>query len=393
MTITEVDTGIQTIGDMLTSSARYPPGTPVSRLADDFFRAPQLEAVAVVEDTRALGLITRQKFLFNVFRRFGWEVFGRKAITEVTDTKAVRIGRQTRLDAALARAVERAPEDVYDELIVTDEEGNYLGLLSVRQMIIQHSHALANVLAQKDIANARAKELAKVSEIKSQFLANVTHDLRSPVNAIIELTELIRMAAEKGYIAQIKDRLSLLLASATNLRSIITNILDLSKIEAGKMQVIADAFDLPALLTEVAATTRILLGDKPVDVVLDAEPEREWNTDPVKLRQIVLNLTSNAAKFTETGQIRIEQSCENERAIIRVTDTGIGIHPENLGIMFEPFSQLEDARFKRHEGTGLGLAITRELLDLLGGTIQVSSVFSQGSTFTITIPNYSGEEP
>lgn len=378
-----------TVGETLTTSARVHPATVVSKLADDFFHQPNLDSVAVVDDGRPLGLITRQKFLFTVFRRFGWEVFGRKAVIEVTDRNALVVRAGTRLDAALARAVDRRPEDAYDELIVVDDAGDYLGLLSVRQMIVQHSTALANILMQKDLADARARELEKIGEIKSQFLANVTHELRSPVNAIIELTELVGMAAESGYVGQVRDRLSLLLSSATNLRSIITNILDLSKIEAGKMMLIEEELDLAALLAEVVETTRVLVGAKLVEVTLAAERRRMIVTDPVKVRQIAINLASNAAKFTEAGSIVIEQTYDDEtrEAVIRVIDSGIGIRAEDLDRLFEAFTQLEDAKSKRHEGTGLGLTITRELLHLLGGSITVASEFRRGTTFTVRIPD------
>lgn len=376
---------LRAVGETLSSTAAYPSTALVSKLADDFFRQPQLDAVAVVDDGRPAGLITRQKFLFTVFRRFGWEVFNRKTIAELTDREALVIPDDTPVDQALALAVGRRAEDVYDELVVVDGGGRFRGLLSVRQLIVQHSHALANVLMQKDLADARARELEKVSEIKAQFLANVTHELRSPVNAIIELTELVRIAADHGYVAQIHDRLGLLLSSATNLRAIVTNILDLSKMEAGKMQVLDEEFDVVPLLHEVAETTRILAGQKPVEVVLAAEPRRVAVTDPVKLRQIVLNLTSNAAKFTDAGRVTVTQTYDRGELVIAVADTGIGIRAEDRDRLFTAFTQLEDARSKRHDGTGLGLAITRELLHLLGGTIALESAPGRGTTFTIRI--------
>jgi signal transduction histidine kinase len=377
------------VGDTLTTSAGVHPSTLVSKLADDFFKQSDLDSVAVVDGGRPLGLITRQKFLFTVFRRFGWEVFGRKPVSELTDKNALVIEANVRLDDALARAVDRRADDAYDELIVVDGEGRYLGLLSVRQMIIQHSTTLANILMQKDLADARARELEKVGEIKSQFLANVTHELRSPVNAIIELTELVRMAAESGFAGQMRDRLSLLLSSATNLRAIITNILDLSKMEAGKMQLIEEEFALVPLLREVVETTRVLAGAKPIEVVLVSESARTVFTDPVKVRQVIINLTSNAVKFTEAGRVVIEQWYDTvgRSIVIRVIDSGIGIRDEDVDRLFEAFTQLEDARSKSHEGTGLGLTITRELIHLLGGRISVESEFGRGTTFTVDIPD------
>lgn len=378
------------VGDTLTSSAAIDPSTRVAKLADDFFLQPTLDCVAVVEGGRPLGLITRQKFLFSVFRRFGWEVYGRKSVLELTDRSALTVSATMQLDDALARAVDRRAEDAYDELIAVDDDGFFLGLLSVRQMIVQHSTTLANILMQKNLSDARASELEKIGAIKSQFLANVTHELRSPVNAIIELTELVRMAAETGYVGQVRDRLSLLLSSATSLRSIITNILDLSKIEAGKMQLIEEEFDLIDLLGEVVETSRVLAGSRPVQISLESENARILYADPVKVRQVIINLTSNAVKFTDVGHIVIEQSYDpfEREAVIEVTDTGIGIRADDLLLLFEAFTQLEDATSKRHDGTGLGLTITRELLHLLGGTIEVVSEFGRGTTFTVRIPDH-----
>jgi signal transduction histidine kinase len=240
---------------------------------------------------------------------------------------------------------------------------------------------------QKEQASERARELEKISKVKSQFIANVTHELRSPVNAIISLAELMRISSEKGYVAQLKDRLALLMSSATNLRAIITNILDLSKIEAGKMEVIYECFDLNEVLREVGETTRVLLGNKPVEVEVIVAPGNHFVVlDPIKVRQILTNLTSNAAKFTDEGSIALSMSTEKEKIIISVSDTGIGIRDEDLVRLFSAFSQLEDAKTKRHEGTGLGLTITKNLLDLLGGDIRVSSRFGYGTTFEVVLP-------
>lgn len=375
------------VASFVNAQPPFDPSVTVGTLVDEFFQNAPLEAVAVVQNSRPLGLITRQKILFTVFRRFGWEVFHRRPVAVLADREALVVTDVTGIDQALGLAISREPDDAYDDVIVVDALGNYIGLLSVRQMIVQHSRILANILMQKEVADAKARELEQVSEIKARFLANVTHELRSPVNAIIELAELMRIAAEKGHVSQIRDRLTLMLSSATNLRSIITNILDLSKIEAGRMEAIHEETDLVDLLQEVAATTRILVGSRPVDVTLETEGKRTMTTDPVKLRQIVLNLTSNAAKFTDSGSIRIRQSFHVDHAIIDVIDTGIGIRAEDLERLFEAFSQLEDAKHKRHGGTGLGLAITRELLELLGGQIDVQSEIGLGATFTIRIPD------
>lgn len=376
------------IGSLITNASEVAPETPVKVVADEFFNNAQLDAVAITRDARPIGLVTRSRFLFTVFRQFGWEIYQRKPVSVLADGNPLILPAWSRLDAALRLALQRGTDDLYDEVIVVQDDGTFAGMLSVRQMVLQQTHALGNIIVQKELAHERARELEEIGRIKSQFLANVTHELRSPVNAIITLAELMRCAAESGYVGQVRDRLTLLMSSATSLRSIITNMLDLSKIEAGRMNVTIEEADLVPILQEVAETTRVLLGGRPVDVIVSTTGRAiEIRTDPVKLRQIVLNLASNAAKFTESGRIVIQQTMSANELTIAVSDTGIGIRPEDLAKLFVAFSQVEDAHTRSHEGTGLGLAITRELLHLIGGSVEVESTPGQGSTFTIHLPH------
>lgn len=375
------------VGELVTNTRAVLPSTPVKGVADSFFHEPQLDAIAVVEHDRPIGLVTRAKFLFTVFRQFGWEIYQRRAVAELTDVNPLIIDERIELDQALRLALARPQADLYDEIVVVRKDGTFAGLLPVRQMVVQQTHALANIIVQKELAHERARELEEIDRIKSQFLANVTHELRSPVNAIIELAELMRIAAERGFVEQVRDRLTLMLASATSLRSVITNMLDLSKIEAGRMRVVVEPFDLVPLLREVADTIRVLLGGKQVEVIVSTERASiEMVSDPVKVRQIVLNLASNAAKFTDEGRIAIQQITSGDRIVVSVADTGTGIREEDLQKLFHAFSQLEDAHTKRHEGTGLGLAITKELATMLGGRVTVTSSWGRGSTFTVELP-------
>ncbi len=287
------------------------------------FQHHRLDAIAVVEGKEPIGLVTRTKLLFTLFRRFGFELYGKYPIIAIADTTPLIVPENERLDVVIDKALERQPQDIYDEIIVTTPGGAYKGLLSVKQLVIQQSNSLATNILQKEMASARAKELEKINQVKSQFLANVTHELRSPVNAIIGLAELLRMSAEKGSIEQIKERLSFMISSATNLRAIITNILDLSKLEAGKMEVTFQEVNATSLISEIAETTRILVGKKPVAVKVEAPPLAIMiATDPIKLRQIIMNLASNAAKFTEQGEVTLSLSIIGKRLEIAVADTG-----------------------------------------------------------------------
>ena len=375
------------VGKLITSNDQVTPQAIVNNVAERFFSTTELDAIALVEGKEPVGLVTRTKLLFTLFRRFGFELYGKHPVIVIADTTPLIVPEDERLDVVIDKALERQPQDIYDEIIVTCPKGLYRGLLSVKQLVIQQSNALATSVLQKEMASARAQELEKINQVKSQFLANVTHELRSPVNAIIGLAELLRMSADKGSIEQIKERLSFMISSATNLRTVITNILDLSKIEAGKMEVAHQEFNAVSLIAEIAETTRILLGKKPVSVeVLAPSLPVMITTDPVKLRQILMNLASNAAKFTESGGIEITLSILGSSLVIAISDTGIGIKEEDLHKLFTAFSQVEDAKTKQHEGTGLGLTISKNLVELIGGTISITSAYGKGTTFVVTLP-------
>lgn len=384
---TSIGQEVLPVGELIISNAEVTPQIIVDTVAERFFTTTDLDAITLIEGREPIGLVTRTKLFFTLFRRFGFELYGKYPIIAIADTTPLIVPANERLDVVIDKALERPPQDIYDEIIVTDNQGCYTGLLSVKQLVIQQSNALAISVLQKEMASARAKELEKINQVKTQFLANVTHELRSPVNAIIGLAELLRMSADKGSIEQIKERLSFMISSATNLRTITTNILDLSKIEAGKMEVLHQHVNAVSIISEIAETTRIFLGKKPVTVMVTAPGlPVVIDTDPIKLRQILMNLVSNAAKFTESGRIDITLSILGSSLVIAISDTGIGIKEEDLHKLFTSFSQVEDAKTKLHEGTGLGLIISKNLTELIGGTISMTSIYGKGTSFVVSLP-------
>lgn len=384
---TDSEKHVSFAGELIISDDHVPLQAVVSSVYDRFSGDPLLEALAVVDEMKPVGLITRTKLLFTLSRRFGYELHARHPIVTIADVAPLIVSAEEPLETVIDKAFARHPKDIYDEIVVTGYDGNYLGLLSVKQLVMQQSSALSLNVLQKEIATARAQELEMINQVKSQFLANVTHELRSPVNAIVGLAELLKIAAGKGEIAQVQERISFMVSMAGNLRGVINNILDLSKIEAGKMEVRYQVVDVVSLLSEIAETTRILIGDKPVtvDLVVLSEPVNII-TDPVKLRQIVMNLASNAAKFTDKGSIVISADNREGNLWVEVSDTGIGIRAEDLHLLFTAFGQIEDPAVKTREGTGLGLAISKNLARLIGGTISVSSVLGQGTQFRVSLP-------
>ncbi len=381
------------VGALIVSDARVSSHLSVREVVEQFFADADLEAMAVVDAGRPVGLITRTKLLFKLFRRFGFELFGKHQIRNIADATPLIVGEGERLDVVIDRALERDPQDIYDEIIVTGDGGGYRGLLSVKHLVIQQGNTLAQTMLQREIASERARELEQAQAMRSQFMAHVTHELRSPVNVIIGLSELTRIALEKGAPDQARDRLASIISNATDLRTIVTNVLDLSKLEANKMTVARRSFDLAETVRDVAEATRVLVRAKTVSVNVAAPSEPVViESDPVKIRQILLNLASNAAKFTEAGSIHFAVITTRSSASISVSDSGIGIRKEHLDKLFLAFSQIEDAKTKRHEGTGLGLLIARSMARLLGGDLDVASTIGKGSTFTITLPRAAEQE-
>lgn len=375
------------VGELIVSSDFIAKETIINTAADRFFANRDLEALVVIEDRIPLGLITRTKLLLTLSRRFGYELYGRHPVSIIANDRPLIVNEHELLDSVITKAFSRPAGDIYDEIIVVSE-GTYLGLLSVKNLILQQSSALTRSMLLEELASTRASELEQISQLKSQFMANVTHELRSPVNAIIGLAELLKMAVADGSMELVKERLALMLTCSNNLKATITNILDLSKIEAGKMDVTLQEINIVEILQQVAETTRILLGDKPVSVTLSLPADTvTFSTDPIKLRQILTNLTSNAAKFTNTGSIDISLEMIVNGIEIQVRDTGIGVKEDDLQHIFTAFGQAEDATTKTHEGTGLGLTISNNLVKLIGGSISVESTYGEGSVFFLTIQN------
>lgn len=376
------------LGDVLTGDATVPLDERVEKVAERFFAQPALEAVALVDpDGRPLGLLTRARLLMKLARNFGHELYAKKPVTRIADLSPLVLPRHTELGEALERALARSAAAVYDEVIAVDGDGRHLGHAAVRELAREQGAALERSAAEREAALARARDLEEVDRLRARFLAHATHELRSPVNAIVALAELLRMACARGSLADVEAKVPVLARSAAALRGTVNELLDLSRLEAGRMEVAVAPVDLAGVVAEVAATVRLLVGERPVEVSGAAPPALVLETDGPKVRRVLLNLGANAAKFTAAGAIRIAAAPDaGGGAVLSVSDTGCGIDAADLPRLFVPFSQLEDAATRTHEGTGLGLAITRSLATLLGGTVSVESRRGAGSTFTVRLP-------
>lgn len=250
---------------------------------------------------------------------------------------------------------------------------------------------LSNQLKTKAEELALQKEKAEEStKLKSQFLASMSHELRTPMNSILGLTELI---LEKAQISgKNKERLEVVLKSGKRLMSLINDILDLSKIEAGKMEIRDEDVLLEEMIEEVSNTITPLAIEKGLRFNIQRKCNTRIivNTDRGRVTQILINLLGNAIKFTEKGKVELIVSITPDKMLrFSVTDTGIGISAENQKVIFEEFRQLDGTSTRKYSGTGLGLAISKKIIDLLGGNIWLDSIEGSGSTFSFILPiNY-----
>jgi signal transduction histidine kinase/CheY-like chemotaxis protein len=252
----------------------------------------------------------------------------------------------------------------------------------------QAAIAIENVRLFDEIQD-KNRQLAEASQHKSQFLANMSHELRTPLNAIIGVSEMLREDA--GALKQDLEPLDRVLGAARHLLALINDILDLSKIEAGRMELHLESFPLVPLIEDVAKTIEPMAAKNRNRVAIDCPPALGTiHADETRLRQALLNLASNANKFTENGTVTVAAQPQRldgcDWITIAVTDTGIGMTEEQMGRLFLEFSQADLSTTRKYGGTGLGLAISRHFCRMMGGDVTVASKPGEGSTFTIRLP-------
>ncbi len=270
----------------------------------------------------------------------------------------------------------------------------FIGLILLQTVrVVRRDVALHTANAELTNANAQLEKANDAIQLadrrKSEFLANMSHELRTPMNAIIGFTRIVLRRAGDGLEKRQRDNLTKVESSAEHLLGLINDLLDLSKIEAGRMEVSAESFDLRSVVEACCDSVGPLVRS---GVALRTEIEEGVSTihsDEGKVRQIVINLLSNALKFTDKGEVVVRVSTRGDELSIAVSDTGIGIHEDEVNAIFEEFHQVGAAE-REDRGTGLGLAITKRYAQLLGGSIHADSRLGEGSTFTVRLPAAGG---
>jgi PAS domain S-box-containing protein len=264
--------------------------------------------------------------------------------------------------------------------VIRDRDGTPVGAVAIYRDIRQRK--------ETEEALERARELAEeTSRAKSHFLANMSHELRTPLNSIIGFTKLLLRRLDGELTGRQEAYVRSALNSSTHLLTLINNVLDLSRIEAGKQDLTVDEVDVGAVVEECLESARSLASGKTLTLsaAVPASLPRLY-ADPVKLRQVLLNLLSNAVRFTPAGGVAVTVRPIDDGVEFRVTDTGIGIAPDQQRRLFQPFHRAETAGARDVGGTGLGLAISKQFVELHGGRIWVESRERQGSTFAFVLP-------
>ncbi len=373
-----------------------------------FKQHPALPGVMLTDQSQLVGIISKAQFFEWLSRPFGLETFLRRPLkslwrmiadaekildAETLVEKYLLLSATCSIDKAVGLALNRPASIAYEPIVVEWLDGQYR-LLDMQVLLLAQSKQFS---LAKEVADA-------ANRAKSEFLANMSHELRTPLNAILGFTEL--MSRDSSLSSEQQQHLAIIHRSGDHLLELINDILQMSRIEAGRIALNPSNFDLYRLLDNLKQMLQLKAASKGLQLILDYTPDvpQYVQTDEGKLREVLINLLGNAIKFTHSGRVtlRVKRGSGNEdkgnkgelsqnaakelpySIIFEIEDTGAGIAPEEIDRLFTVFGQTETGR-NSHEGTGLGLAISQKFVQLMGGEITVSSTLGRGTTFTFDI--------
>ncbi len=340
---------------------------------------------------------------FNEFaqRFFGYDesdILGREAIGTIVPAVESTGRDLAQLMRQIARTPGRFSRQEYENIC---RDGERVWIVWTHKPILDDAGRLAETLCiGNDITDLkktegellRAKEAAEAADrMKSAFLATMSHELRTPLNSIIGFTGILLGGLSGPLNEEQRKQLGMVQNSGRHLLALISDVLDLSKVEAGQLEIASRPFDLRQSIEKIVGLVRPLAEKKGLQILLDIDPQvGEWLGDKRRTEQVLMNLLGNAIKFTERGQVEVRCALRPSHVTLSVRDTGIGISPEARKELFRPFHQLDSGLTRKHEGSGLGLSISKRLVDLMGGSITLESEVGVGSTFSFTLPASGG---
>ncbi len=374
-------------GDMVEPGPAVSPEATGGEVLALFKRSPLTSIVAVVDDAgTVLGALERDRILSAFAQPLWYDVYNRRPVWPLSNRRPLLVDRAVPLDQIKQLIAREYPGTIQSGFLIA-EEGRFAGFGAMAQLLeltVQQAHRR---LIELDHARNAAESAAAA---RSRFLATMSHELRTPLNAIIGFSDLLLMQVENGGTAmKLGEYLGDIGSSGRHLLQIINDILDFSKLETGAVTLDEHDFSLEPMISSAVRIARGQSETKEVELTAAAiDPAIVIKGDERKLRQVLLNLISNAVKFTPKGG-KVEVSTHVDSGgvrVIAVKDDGVGISSEDLERVFEPFVQA-DANFDRaSSGTGLGLPLSRKLVELHGGTLHLESTPGEGTTAVVTLP-------
>ncbi|MGL5193394.1 MAG: response regulator [Chroococcales cyanobacterium] len=418
-----------TLADLPSHDFQVPASTLGQVVSQAFQTHPELPGVMIISEEQPRGIISRRKFFEWLSRPYGLEIYLKRPMSVLWSTiqsvetqsgvytPPLHLPASCKIHEAVDIALARDPHQAYEPIALVLPDGQ-VRFLDLHILLVAHSRLFQ--LANQTIEDKKDAAIA-ANRAKSQFLANMSHELRTPLNAILGYSEMLQEDAEDMGQEDLSLDLQKIHGAGKHLLGIINDILDLSKIEAGRMELYLEPFDIESTLQEVVSTIQPLIEKNSNKMAVRYAPElgSMW-ADLTKVRQNLFNLLSNAAKFTENGTISLEvtrlpnpQPQDSAHAVLsavlaqppesasvtpgvphsesdwicfKISDTGIGMTPEQISRLFEAFSQADASTTRKYGGTGLGLAIAKRFCEMMGGDITVTSREGEGSTFTMLLP-------
>jgi len=363
------------------------PATTGAEVYDRFEREAGVLAIAVTdEEGRVVGLVERNDFFLKMAADYGRALFAKRPISVVMNKTPIIVDAKTQLTHFLSGAVETSAETLLKGFVVT-ENGRYFGVGTALDLLVGAFEE--NTRRADDLAQARDSAEA-ANRAKSEFLATMSHEIRTPLNGVLGVASaLMRTRLD----ARQKEMVRLVESSAESLQVLLADVLDLARVEAGRLEISAEPFDLREATFAVAELFRAKAEEKGLSLAIHitrAVPQRVMG-DVVRLKQILGNLLSNAVKFTEAGHVRLDveasDGAEGQSLVrFRVADTGIGFDAAAKMRLFSRFVQADGSITRRFGGSGLGLAISNALAELMDGAISADSTVGEGSIFILTLP-------